>query len=214
MSVKGNSGKIFAFIIIIFILMWSLVSCYIQRVALPRGAEVLHSYAETNMFEILNSTIAEVVEKHSLSYGDLVELSYASDGEISALSVNHNMVNSIKSEIAMQVSHKLNLQDEYPVHVPIGAFMNNIYLMGKGPRIKFILVQRGCVQVDFEHEFQTAGVNQVLHTLKINLDADVALMLPFYDTHTYMKTSAILAQTLINGNIPEYISGGINRYDE
>ena len=214
MSVKGNKGKIFVFIIMIFMLMWSLASCYIQRVALPRGAEVLHSYAETNMFEILNSTIAEVVEKHSLDYGDLVELSYASDGEISALSVNHNMVNSIKSEIAMQVSHKLNLQDEYPVHVPIGAFMNNIYLMGKGPRIKFILVQRGCVQVDFEHEFQTAGVNQVLHTLKINLDVDVALMLPFYDTHTYMKTSAILAQTLINGNIPEYISGGINRYDE
>jgi len=211
---KKNIAKYLLILLAFLMFAISAVTIYLERFVFPRGAEVLHSYAETNMFEILNSTIAEVVEKHSLSYGDLVELSYASDGEISALSVNHNMVNSIKSEIAMQVSHKLNLQDEYPVHVPIGAFMNNIYLMGKGPRIKFILVQRGCVQVDFEHEFQTAGVNQVLHTLKINLDADVALMLPFYDTHTYMKTSAILAQTLINGNIPEYISGGINRYDE
>jgi len=211
---KNKFIKITVMVLIILSLIFTVFTRWLTKSVFPRGAEVLHSYAETNMFEILNSTIAEVVEKHSLSYGDLVELSYASDGEISALSVNHNMVNSIKSEIAMQVSHKLNLQDEYPVHVPIGAFMNNIYLMGKGPRIKFILVQRGCVQVDFEHEFQTAGVNQVLHTLKINLDADVALMLPFYDTHTYMKTSAILAQTLINGNIPEYISGGINRYDE
>ena len=104
----------------------------------------------------------------------------------------------------MEVSKKLSQQDEIPVYVPIGAFMNNIYLMGKGLRIKFILVQRGCVQTDFEHSFEAAGVNQVMHTLKITLDADVALMLPFYDTHTYMKTSAILAQIVISGDIPDY----------
>ena len=213
MAKKTKTAKIIIALMVFFMLLWSLASCYIQRVVLPRGAEILHSYAETNMFEILNSTIDEVIKKHSYKYGDLVELSYSSDGEISTISLNYNAVNSIKSEIALSVSKKLNLQDEYPVYVPIGAFFNNIYLMGKGPRIKFILVQRGCVQIDFDHDFQTAGVNQVLHTLKINLDADVALMLPFYDTHTYMKTSAILSQTLINGNIPEYLSGGINTYD-
>ena len=77
--------------------------------------------------------------------------------------------------------------------------------------IKFILVQRGCVQTDFEHNFDSAGVNQVMHTLKVNLDADVALMLPYYDTHTYMKTSAILCQTVISGDIPDYYLNKENR---
>ena len=214
MTKKKNPLKFIIAVAVLLMLVWSLFTSYIARVVLPRGAEILHSYAETNMFEILNSTIDEVVKSRSADYSSLVDIIYASDGEISTMSINYTEVNAIKSEIAMRVSQKLSQQDEYPVYVPVGAFFNNIYLMGKGPRIKFILVQRGCVQTDFEHEFETAGVNQVMHTLKLTFDADVALMLPFYDTHTYMKTSAILAQTVINGDIPEYISGGITTYTD
>lgn len=204
MAKQRKKLKYFLAVLVSLSLVFSLILVYIQRIVLPRGAEILHSYAETNMFEILNSTIEEVTEKYSADYSTLVNINYTPDGEISTVSVNYSMVNAIKSEIAMIVSKKLSQQDEIPVYVPLGAFCNNIYLMGKGPRIRFILVQRGCVQTDFEHGFETAGVNQVMHTLKVTLDADVALMLPFYDTHTYMKTSAILAQTVINGDIPHY----------
>lgn len=204
MAKQRKKIKYFVAVLVSLTLVFSLILVYIQRIVLPRGAEILHSYAETNMFEILNSTIEEVTEKYSADYSTLVNINYTPDGEISTVSVNYSMVNTIKSEIAMIVSKKLSQQDEIPVYVPLGAFCNNIYFMGKGPRIRFILVQRGCVQTDFEHGFETAGVNQVMHTLKVTLDADVALMLPFYDTHTYMKTSAILAQTVINGDIPHY----------
>ena len=204
MKNKSKKNKIIILTLVVILLVYSLFMTYVERVMLPRGAEILHSYAETNMFEILNETIDEVTKKHSTTYESIVDIKYASDGDITALTVNQNMVNAIKSEIAIKVSKKLSQQDETPVYVHVGAFLNNIYLMGKGPRIKFILVQRGCVQTDFEHSFESAGVNQVMHTLKITLDADVALMLPFYDTHTYMKTSAILAQTIISGDIPDY----------
>ena len=193
-------------ILILFLLFWYTLR-FIEKEVMPRGAEVLHSYAETNMFEILNSTINETIEKYAIDYSDLVNIIYADDGTISAVNVNYILANNIKSEIAMKISHKLNEQDEIPVYVPIGAFTNNMYLMGKGPRIKFIMVQRGCVQADFEHSFEAAGINQTMHTLKIVLDADVALMIPFYNTHTYMKTSAILAQTIINGECPDRYYG-------
>ena len=204
MKKKRKIFKICIAVLVIISLAFSLLMMYIERVVLPRGAEILHSYAETNMFEILNSTIDEVTQKYSVNYESLVDIKYTDEGDISTMSVNYIAVNKIKSEIAMGVSKKLSQQDEIPVYVPLGAFMNNIYFMGKGTRIKFILVQRGCVQVDFDHSFESAGVNQVMHTLKITLDADVALMLPFYDTHTYMKTSAVLAQVVINGDIPDY----------
>ena len=204
MSKKRKILKIIILVPVILSIVFSAAMRYVERVVLPRGAEILHSYAETNMFEILNSTVNEVTKKYSLDYSSLVDIKYTNEGDISTMSVNYGAVNKIKSEIAMEVSRKLSQQDEIPVYVPVGAFMNNIYFMGKGARIKFILVQRGCVQTDFEHSFESAGVNQVMHTLKVTLDADVALMLPFYDTHTYMKTSAVLAQVVINGDIPDY----------
>jgi len=201
-SVKVNIKIIFLLFTIISIISFGAVK-YIESEIMPRGAEVLHSYAETNMFEILNTTVDEVIEKYSIDYHSLVNIIYSDDGTISALEVNYALVNKIKSEISMLVSKRLSDQDEMPVYVPLGAFSQNMYLIGKGPSLKFILVQRGCVQTDFEHDFESAGVNQTMHTLKITLDADVALMLPFYNTHTYMRTSAILSQMIINGESPD-----------
>ena len=178
-------------------LIFTFLNRYISSVVMPRGAEILHSYAETNMFEILNGAIEEVIEKNSLDRNDIVDIHYASNGTISSVNINYVLANKIKSEVSTLISKRLCEQDEMPVYVPIGAFSDNMYLMGKGPNIKFILVQRGCVQTDFDHTFETAGVNQTMHTLKITLDADVALMLPFYKTNTKMKTSAILSQTII-----------------
>lgn len=200
--VKVNIKIIFLLFTIISIISFGAVK-YIESEIMPRGAEVLHSYAETNMFEILNTTVDEVIEKYSIDYDSLVNIIYSDDGTISALEVNYALVNKIKSEISMLVSKRLSDQDEMPVYVPLGAFSQNMYLIGKGPNLKFILVQRGCVQTDFEHDFESAGVNQTMHTLKITLDADVALMLPFYNTHTYMRTSAILSQMIINGESPD-----------
>ena len=113
--------------IIVLTLAFSLIMMYIERRVLPRGAEILHSYAETNMFEILNSTVGQVVEKYSATYSSLVDIKYNSDGDISSLSVDYKMANKLKSEIAMIVSQRLSQQDEIPVYVPIGAFFNNIY---------------------------------------------------------------------------------------
>lgn len=193
--------------VVIITLLYTVFIKYVEKHVMPRGAEVLHSYAETNMFEILNSTISEVVSEYGIDYSDLIDVSYTQSGAIASMSVDYILANKIKSEISMRISEKLNEQDEAPVYVPLGAFTNNMFMIGKGPRVKFILVQRGCVQTDFEHKFEAAGVNQTMHTLKIVLDADVALMMPFYDTHTYMKTSAILVQTIINGECPDQYFG-------
>ncbi len=195
--------------VVIFLILISLVSFflnrYIAKVILPRGAEVLHSYAETNMFEILNSAISEVIEKYSNKNQDIVTVNYLDNGMIGSINIDYNTANKIKSEVSLLVSKRLSEQDEMPVKVHLGDFVKNMYFTGKGPVLKFVMVQRGFVQTDFEHEFQSAGINQTIYTLKLSLDADVALMIPFYDTHTRMKTSAILSQTIINGDTPEQI---------
>ena len=205
-------NKIIKIVVLVFITVtvsFPFFSKWITKSVFPRGAEVLHSYAETNMFEILNSTVSEVIEKYSIKYEDLVEIKYDKFGVISSISVDYSLVNRIKSEISMIISEKLSNQDEIPVYVPLGAFTQNMYLIGKGPKIKFILVQRGVVNTDLVHSFKSAGINQTMHTIEVSIDADVALMIPFYNTHTYMKTKAILSQTIINGQCPD---GYLNLY--
>ncbi len=206
---KNKNIKLIVFILVLVSFVLTIFTRWLTKSVFPRGAEVLHSYAETNMFEILNSTVSEVVEKYSIKYEDLAEIKYDKFGVISSISIDYSLVNRIKSEISMIISEKLSNQDEIPVYVPIGDFSKNMYLIGKGPRIKFILVQRGVVNTDLVHSFQSAGINQTMHTIEVSIDADVALMIPFYNTHTYMKTTAILSQTVINGQCPD---GYLNLY--
>lgn len=186
------------------ILFFSCTEC-IKRFVLPRGAEVLHSYAENDMFEIINNVANKTIDKYNLSYDKLSDIKYDSEGKISSINVNYVMINKIKSEISATISKELTDCDDEDVYIPIGDFSNNIYLIGKGPKLHFKLVQRGCVQTDFEQSLDSAGINSVMHTLKIKVNADVALLLPFYDTHTIMNTDIILAQTVINGDCPEQI---------
>ena len=206
---KNKKIRIVVLFFIIISLVITLFVKWMEFCLFPRGAEVLHSYAETNMFEILNSTISEVIEKYSIKYEDIVEIKYDKFGVISSINVDYGLVNRIKSEISMIISEKLSNQDEIPVYVPVGDFSKNMYFIGKGPRIKFILVQRGVVNTDLVHSFQSAGINQTMHTIEVSVDADVALMIPFYNTHTFMKTTAILSQTIINGQCPD---GYLNLY--
>lgn len=199
-------------ILVAFLLVLTAISLfmkYVEKVVMPRGAEVLHSYAETNMFEILNSSITDVLDSYGKEAENIVDVKYTQNGEIASVEVNYILANNIKSDVSMLISKKLSEQDEIPVYVPLGTFTQNMYMMGKGPKIKFILMQRGCIQTDFEEELHTAGVNQTMHSLKIKMEADVALMLPFYTTSTHIETGAILSQIIINGEIPsQYLSLG------
>ena len=93
---------------------------------MPKGAEILHSYAETNMFEILNGVIEENIEKNSLDRKDIVDIHYASNVTISSVNINYILANKIKSEVSTLISKRLSEQDEMPVYVPIGAFCDNM----------------------------------------------------------------------------------------
>ena len=186
---------------------------YTERFIWPRGGEILQSYSETVMFDILNTTVMEVMEKYSYDNSSLIKHQYDNDGNITSFEVDYNAVNKIKSEISTRISDKLSANDNAKIKIPLGSFSKNMYFYGKGPKLSFTPIQRGLIQTDFEHEFISAGINQTMHTLKITMESDVALVIPYYDTITKIKTSAILCQIITNGNIPEQhynlIKGGI-----
>ena len=204
MKKRKYSGLLITFLIVIVTLFTILTQCA-KKYFFPRGADVLHSYAENDMFEIMNNVTRRVIEEYSIDYSKLADIKYTADGKISSVNINYLLVNKIKSEISTRISKELTDCDDNDVYIPVGDFSNNIYFIGKGPKLHFKLVQRGCIQTDFEQNFESAGINSVMHTLKIKINADVALLLPFYDTHTIMNTNVILAQTVINGDCPEQI---------
>lgn len=161
------------------------------------------SVAETIMLNSANEAILNILEKNGINYDDIVMLSNNNDGYVTSLEININKVNGLKSEISNEVAKIVDSKEYYEVKIPVGTFLGNTYTSGFGPRIKFKMQLTSTAFVDFEHKFESAGINQVLHVIMINIKISGSLIITGFNKSINASTSAIAAQTVIVGKSPD-----------
>lgn len=161
------------------------------------------SVAETIMLNSANQAIVNVLEENSVSYDDIVSLSTNDDGYVTSLEIDIYSVNNLKSRISSKTSDIVEQREFYDVKVPLGSFFDNVYTNGLGPRIGFNMQLTTTAFVDFSHEFKSAGINQVLHIIMINIKINGHFVIAGYNKSITVSTSAIAAQTVIVGKSPD-----------
>lgn len=161
------------------------------------------SVAETIMLNSANEAVISILENNQIKYDDIVHLSNNSDGYVTSLQIDINSVNNLKSRISNEVSRIVDSREYYDVKIPIGTFFGNTYITGLGPKIKFKMQLTSTAFVDFEHKFESAGINQVLHVIMIKIDIMGSLIIAGFNKGINASTSAIAAQTVIVGKSPD-----------
>lgn len=161
------------------------------------------SVAETIMLNSANEAVLNILEKNGINYDEIVMLSNNNDGYVTSLEININKVNGLKSEISNEVARIVDSREYYEVKIPVGTFLGNTYTSGFGPRIKFKMQLTSTALVDFEHKFESAGINQVLHVIMINIKISGSLIITGFNKSINASTSAIAAQTVIVGKSPD-----------
>ena len=161
------------------------------------------SYAETHFLNSANQSVVEILREENISYNDIVKLSNTADGTVTSLEIGIEEINLLKSLISNEISDDLIQKEYYDLKIPIGTLTGNEYLTGMGPRIKFKMQVTATVIVDFKSNFYSAGINQVLHQILINIKVNGnILMLGCTDSFS-VETNTIAAQTVIVGATPD-----------
>lgn len=161
------------------------------------------SVAETTMLNAANEAIVNILDENNISYDDIVNLSNNDDGYVTSLEIDIYSVNNLKSKISSATARNVEANEFYEVSIPIGTFLGNTYTAGFGPKVKFKMQLTSTAFVDFSHEFKSAGINQVLHIIMVNIDIRGSLIIAGYNKGINAKTSAIAAQTVIVGKTPD-----------
>ena len=161
------------------------------------------SVAETVMLKSANDAIVNILSKNNIEYDDVVRLSNNAEGYVTSLQIDINSVNYFKSLIANEVTRLVDSREYYDVKIPIGTFFGNTYTSGLGPKLKFKMQLTSTAFVDFEHKFESAGINQVLHVIMIKIDIQGSLIIAGFNKGINASTSAIAAQTVIVGKSPD-----------
>ncbi len=190
--------KVTAVLLIISVLL--TVCFYKMRPLIITYAE---SAAETIILKSANDAILEVLSEQNVSYGDMVSLSRDETGQVTSLETDIVKINMLKSLVANRVSDIITEKEYYDLQIPIGTFLSNVYTNGLGPELNFKMQLTATARVNFSHDFKSAGINQVLHIITVDMDIRGSLIVAGYKDGLSVSTSAMAAQTVIVGVTPD-----------
>ena len=161
------------------------------------------STAETIMLNSANEAVIKILEENNVTYSDIARLSLNDNGYVSSLEIDVYEINNLKSRISNETARIIEEKEYFEVSIPIGTFLGNTYTAGFGPKVRFKMQLTTTAFVDFSHEFRSAGINQVLHIINVDMNIGGSLIIAGFNRGINVKTSAIAAQTVIVGATPD-----------
>ena len=173
---------------------------YKMRPVILRYAE---SAAETLLLDASNRAILDILNEQNISYNDIVSLSREESGRVTSLETDIVKINSLKSLISNRLSEIIAGKEYYDLNIPLGTFFSSVYTSGYGPKIHFKMQLTATARVNFSHEFKSAGINQVLHIVMVDMNISGCLVIMGYSGGISVSNSAMAAQTIIVGTTPD-----------
>ena len=173
---------------------------YKMRPVILRYAE---SAAETLLLDASNRAILDILNEQNISYNDIVTLSREESGRVTSLETDIVKINSLKSLISNRLSEIIAGKEYYDLNIPLGTFFSTVYTSGYGPKIHFKMQLTATARVNFSHEFKSAGINQVLHIVMVDMNISGSLVITGYSGGISVSNAAMAAQTIIVGTTPE-----------
>ncbi len=203
MNLRQIDYKKLVIMVLVVILAVVAVITYLFFSVRQTVADYAQSAASNIAFKIANNVTAQEIMRADMQYSDIVALSQNSAGDISSLQIDVAKINYLKSTIAEKINNEVVKNGKCTVSIPVGTLFGNVYTVGLGPSVKFKMQIATTVDTDFESNFYSAGINQVLHQILIKININGSLVIPWYQTGFSTSTSVIAAQTVLVGLTPE-----------
>ena len=196
---KKLSIKIKILIIVAFV---SIIAVLLDKQMRPLIKSVVFSQAQTVSTNVINQVVADELSRLDIDYSDIIDIQKDADGKILAVSTDMKKLNSLKSLMTLSIQDKISAMEVQKTKIPLGTFTGTEILNGRGPKIPIDVSMSGSVIMDFKSEFVSAGINQTKHKLYLEVNSEVLAFIPGYPVNTVVKTSILIAETIIVGEVP------------
>ncbi|MBP3706578.1 MAG: sporulation protein YunB, partial [Clostridia bacterium] len=194
--------KLFLFSLSILLIV-SIISITVFFKVKPLIFTYAKSCAETILLNAENKAVLNILEKENITYDEISKISRDSSNNITGIEINIDQINTLKSSISNKISDIVSEKNIYDLYIPAGTLIGNEYTTGFGPKIKFRMQLTETAVVDFESNFIEAGINHVLHQILITINISANILMIGCTQAFYVSTSAIAAQTVIVGIVPD-----------
>lgn len=210
-------------IIIIMILISFLIIQYINKQISPK----LTHYASLEIRKLSNLIITKSLKTESLeklNITDLFLITKNEKNEILTVDVNTVTLNKIILESTVNIQENLKQLEHGKINnnneenkngvilkIPLGQIYNNFLLNNLGPKIPVKLKILGDMETKVNTNIKNYGINNALIEITLEIKVKEEVILPINTEEIIVTQSIPLAMKIIEGTVPNYYSGEINK---
>lgn len=205
--------KIFVFIAVVLLVFMFCMFFFNMRLR-PIVKEMAVARSRTIATRVINESIHHTISDENITYDDLISFEKSNQGVITAVKTNIVKVNKLKSLLSVEILDRLKIISDDELAIPIGSIINGDLFSGRGFKIKIKLMPIGSVSTDITNGFSSAGINQTLHRINLEVRSVVSLIMPTMTTNIDIVSSVCIAETVIVGQVPSAYTEVIEQSDD
>lgn len=169
----------------------------------PHLVALSESQIRNCLTQMANSSVTQALVDQELSYDDLVTLRTDPNGSLSALVTDTVCLNHLRSFVLDDIIMQVEALDSRSLSVPLGALTGIDLLSALGPRLPVQVVSVVSAQGAYRNDFISAGINQTLHRIMLDVAVTAKLLLPGGIVEVTVSTPVCVAETVIIGQVPQ-----------
>lgn len=160
---------------------------------------------------VINNAVAKFLDQNRITYSDLVKINSNGEGRVTSVEFDTVALTRLKALIITDVQNEINSRQTQVLNIPIGTLTGNQYLNNRGPSIHIELKMSSAVYSKISSAFSSAGINQTLHKITLDIKTEIYFVMPWYRTSGDFETAFLLAETVIVGDVPDAYTNVIEK---
>ena len=180
---------------------------YIRNSIMPFYIQAAEAKTNAMVADIIKNSVNDELDIDNKSL-ELVLITKNSDNSIASIEMNTHRLNSLSMKLSSNIQSKLSMLNKSKVGIPMGVVFRNAMLSGIGPNINVTAASSGKTSIEYKSDFVSAGINQTIYRLYMEVHVEIFFTLPFMDRNTEIVTDILLAEIIIVGKVPAYYPTG------
>ncbi|MEW6727447.1 MAG: sporulation protein YunB [Bacillota bacterium] len=174
----------------------------VERHFLPAIVDIARAKAVQVTVNNINEAVKGCIQSQSVNYQDLVSLHKDNEGRIVMMQANTGRISELAADFALAAEGRIRGISQEEFVIPLGQALGSQLLATYGPRIPVQVIPVGAVRVNMVDKFEGAGINQTRHSIYLDLDTQVQVVVPWQKTEVRVATRVPLVENIVVGDVP------------
>lgn len=204
-SNSRRQRKWLAFALVLFFLwtFWLLIR-YVDNQLRPQIVGMAEATAKQMATEAITNMLTQRL-KNTGAFSNLVVLDRDRNGQITSAHFDLSKAARIESDSTLAVQNELVRLERKVIYIPVTQTLGGMLFTTIGPSIPVRIMPLGSVESQVIPVVKTAGINQTVHILNLNITAQVRVVAPFVTKPVQVVSNIPIAYMVLVGSVPNMV---------